>query len=836
MKRIRTHVTAAFGAVFLSFVLLAGMSPAASAAGPLFHNKSYPDFQLGKALLPEVTVEALCSANAYETLLEKYGGFGVETFANPQYLPEDSYSFYYGTADYNYYCYARESGDQPISAKLITETDTFRLTTAEDGSKEFSLDWTVQPGWEENRNDLRDEAMALDEEALAGYEIVSVEENEDGTKTVVLAEAVPAAAEQAPAEEDIPVFQDDERYYGYTDRYDQWDDYYDTDGYGFPYDEGFDWHYFGNGDYGYDYNDGFGYGYGWDWPEGADGEKSEVPNSPDAWYTFPAEEAPADDTWYDNTVTWFDEHPNNVSADAEEPQILVTLTVDAKTLEILKVEQSFQLDDGSEELLMVQVMSFDKPDSDIFDELMERGPLHYSEVELDSPRTVTVIVDAGTFDEYTVSRTVEKGDLLSTEFPYGYDLYSDEQGTPFFGSDGQSDVTVFCFPKDHVWMPPEESIPEEPAPEEPAFEEPFFEETPETEPVFLPVPGEIPVIFDGEGEDFLEEESAPALIIEDSVYDSAAQTGKSEEAAPALTEENGLESLSETEADAPEAEEAEPDFDTVNRAVFDANALEKILTNHSSVEYRLIFETESIPDWPDYIYETRDMAYAESPTTAIYVGNGNYYELSENGKGSELYYVFDLCNGYDPATNIGYEIVPESFEEWWNADEETALSCYKENGEIHLISLSSPEKSRDFLENYLNRAYDGELITTETVADAESYELLRFTYIMEKDGELSVPLSYEARYDLPEPRACRNLRAAAERDAKEVAVITLVMNPGTDDELVQTKAVPSGSNVVYIADEWMNMFEDPECTVPAEPWDKTSDHTYYMLPALPAAN
>ena len=86
-------------------------------------------------------------------------------------------------------------------------------------------------------------------------------------------------------------------------------------------------------------------------------------------------------------------------------------------------------------------------------------------------------------------------------------------------------------------------------------------------------------------------------------------------------------------------------------------------------------------------------------------------------------------------------------------------------------------------------------------------------------------------YDSAEPRACRNLRAFAERDAARVASIRLVLNPGTAEEEEQTMVVPVGSNVVYFADEWMEMFEDPECTIPAEQWDKLSDHTYYMRPS-----
>ena len=78
--------------------------------------------------------------------------------------------------------------------------------------------------------------------------------------------------------------------------------------------------------------------------------------------------------------------------------------------------------------------------------------------------------------------------------------------------------------------------------------------------------------------------------------------------------------------------------------------------------------------------------------------------------------------------------------------------------------------------------YSGEMITSERIADAESFELQRFVFRMEKDGEITEPLIYEVEYDSPEPRACRNLRAFAERDAAQVATVRLVMNPGTAEE------------------------------------------------------
>ena len=98
-------------------------------------------------------------------------------------------AFFYGTKAFDFFCNAGNSEEQPDSATLITETDVFRLRTEEDGSREFGMDWTAVPGWEATERDLREEAMALDEEALLNMEILSVEDNGDGTLTLVLGEA-----------------------------------------------------------------------------------------------------------------------------------------------------------------------------------------------------------------------------------------------------------------------------------------------------------------------------------------------------------------------------------------------------------------------------------------------------------------------------------------------------------------------------------------------------------------------------------------------------------------------------------------------------------------------
>ena len=873
MKRNHTQFRTTMGALLLAVLMFVAVSPAASAAGPLFHNRAYPEFRL-QAALPEPTIEGLAAANAYDALLEKYGGFGVETFANSAYVDADSYSFFYGTDSFDFFCGAENAEDQPESAVLITGDDVFRLRTGENGIDEFGQDWTAVPGWEATERDLREEAMALDEEALLNMEILSVEDNGDGTRTLVLGEAgaeanLTAEVESAVAEAD-PAGVPATDAWGFdaaepVPAYDDW-----SYGDGYAYDYGFDgwdepdsWVYGdARGDNGWAYDDDWAYEDGWayddDWAYGdwdyyddryddggydrfrddgfRSGRRSDrwtdctaeqdpwgagsdlLLNEPEAWYDVPAAEA-----FPDNGLSTEPAEPA-AALSGGEPALRTVLTVDAGTLEILKTEQILVSEDGTEELLMVQLMSFAEPDSFLYQEMKERTAPYLSGT-LNNPRTVTVIYNPGTEAETVCTRMAEKGDLLYTTFAYGFELCTDEQGTPFTGSDGRSDVTIYAFPEGTVFDIPETASEEESVvPEMVTLPVPVIteEEAPEAEleTVVLPVP----VIEDSEpaAEEAAEEE-LPAVIVESSEYVSEGYDAEEMSA-------NGEALKKETNPEEPQ-ENADLSFEEVNRAIFEANRLETILNNHESVEYRQLFTEENAPEWPYYVYETSDMAYTETPTVSAYVGNGNYYELVENAAGSEFFYVFDFCHHYDPAANIGYEIVPQTYEEWWNESQETEAGCYVEGDEIHLLSAATPEGSREIVEQYLQMPYSGEMITSERVADAETFELHRFIFRMEKDGVITEPLIYEVEYDSPEPRACRNLRAFAERDAAQVATVRLVMNPGTAEEEEQTMVVPVGSNVVYFADGWMEMFEDPDCTVPAEQWDKMSDHTFYMRPS-----
>ena len=509
--------------------------------------------------------------------------------------------------------------------------------------------------------------------------------------------------------------------------------------------------------------------------------------------------------------------------------------LDPATLEVQLVEAEEVSPDGSILPLYSQTVFYTEPESGLYHDLLEKAAVYEAQTFAD-PRTVTVVYDPGTERETVVSAACEKGDFLSTTFMAGYLLYEDAEGTvPFLGnSDPDKDVTIYAIyddGSDSAWYAPDaapaddsgfdaqpaDALPEDALPPEvggdPEAEGPF-----EAGPAAVSVePGSV-LTVETEAED-------PGVVIVEPTADQ-----------PGVVVLNPAE---ETEDASQEAvilleEEETLDYAEVSERVYEANKLDAIFGNHGSVQYCLTFDKDQRPDMPCFIYETPDMAYSEDRDAAFYADRAGFYQMWTDGAWSDLYYTFDFVNGFDPHLNAGYQIVPESPEEWWNPAEETPVDVWAEGGSVYLKSVYSEAMSRAFIETWLPGAYAGQTVTVLAAADQQTYELTSLVYtLFDQDGQVvGTPLIYSIDYDLDEPRACRNLRACAERSTELTAELTIIMNPGTDDEVIETMTVPAGSTVIYVSDSGMSLYEDADCTVPASRWDKLSDMTWYLAPDI----
>ena len=511
--------------------------------------------------------------------------------------------------------------------------------------------------------------------------------------------------------------------------------------------------------------------------------------------------------------------------------------LDPATLEVQLVEAEEVSPDGSILPLYSQTVFYTEPESGLYHDLLEKAAVYETQAFAD-PRTVTVVYDPGTERETVVSAACEKGDFLSTTFMAGYLLYEDAEGTvPFLGnSDPDKDVTIYAIyddGSDSAWYAPDaapaddggfdaqpaDALPDDALPPEvggdPEAEGPFEAGSAAAPSV---EPGSV-LIVETEAEDpgvVIVEPDAdqPGVVILNPAADT--EEDASQEAVILLEEEETL------------------DYAEVSERVYEANKLDAIFGNHSSVQYCLTFDKDQRPDMPCFIYETPDMAYSEDRDAAFYADRAGFYQMWTDGAWSDLYYTFDFVNGFDPHLNAGYQIMPESPEEWWNPAEETPLDVWAEGGSVYLKSAYSEAMSRAFIETWLPGAYAGQTVTVLAAADQQTYELTSLVYtLFDQDGQVvGTPLIYSIDYDLDEPRACRNLRACAERSTELTAELTIIMNPGTDDEVIETMTVPAGSTVIYVSDSGMSLYEDADCTVPASRWDKLSDMTWYLAPDI----
>ena len=525
-----------------------------------------------------------------------------------------------------------------------------------------------------------------------------------------------------------------------------------------------------------------------------------------------------------------------MNADPVNAGIRWVCYLDPATLEVQLVEAEEVSPDGSILPLYSQTVFYTEPESGLYHDLLEKAAVYETQAFAD-PRTVTVVYDPGTERETVVSTACEKGDFLSTTFMAGYLLYEDAKGTvPFLGnSDPDKDVTIYAIyddGSDSAWYAPDaapaddggfdaqpaDALPDDALPPEVGgdseAEGPF-----EAGPAAVSVePGSV-LIVETEAEDpgvVIVEPDAdqPGVVILNPAADT--EEDASQEAVILLEEEETL------------------DYAEVSERVYEANKLDAIFGNHGSVQYCLTFDKDQRPDMPCFIYETPDMAYSEDRDAAFYADRAGFYQMWTDGAWSDLYYTFDFVNDFDPHLNAGYQIMPESPEEWWNPAEETPLDVWAEGGSVYLKSVYSEAMSRAFIETWLPGAYAGQTVTVLAAADQQTYELTSLVYtLFDQDGQVvGTPLIYSIDYDLDEPRACRNLRACAERSSELTAELTIIMNPGTDDEVIETMTVPAGSTVIYVSDSGMSLYEDADCTVPASRWDKLSDMTWYLAPDI----
>ena len=260
--------------------------------------------------------------------------------------------------------------------------------------------------------------------------------------------------------------------------------------------------------------------------------------------------------------------------------------------------------------------------------------------------------------------------------------------------------------------------------------------------------------------------------------------------------------------------------------LYEANQLDALLRRHSSLQYT--FSYPETPEKDNYYWETAEAYYQEWPgyNYARYDCDRVYYvmQLDETGAPT-LTCGVDLSAEYDPFFEL-FGLSEE--EEFCDSEHERLVGSFIEDGLLHVLTEYDESASQEWVEDTLERDWEGEAVRMEAVIDPETNEFLRNSFTMEKDGETWAAYGYAAAFDAPEPLGCQMLRASFERTNAWPMDVNVVLDQGTDHELAKSFTVAQNSDVEFSTDAPYILFGNAEYTSVA-PWDCKSDYTCYLV-------
>lgn len=273
----------------------------------------------------------------------------------------------------------------------------------------------------------------------------------------------------------------------------------------------------------------------------------------------------------------------------------------------------------------------------------------------------------------------------------------------------------------------------------------------------------------------------------------------------------------------------EPDEATAaefNHKVYEANRLDTLFGRHKSLAYSFVYPEEPGRTW--FVWQTSDCAYQEWGTSAAQFDRDRVVYTMNCDEETSAVSVSCGVN-IEPDYNPFYNFVGETEEEFFDPAHDHVTRIWEEDGEIHSTSQFDETLSRKFVENELGLKYTGQTIRTEIILDAETYEILKHVETMVQDGEEIAVCVIDVKYDLPEPLACRTLRAPFERNTENAMTVSFIVDAGTDHGFSRALTVPVSTEAsLMFGDVPFVYFNDPNDETLAH-WDRMSDLNLYVF-------
>ena len=263
-----------------------------------------------------------------------------------------------------------------------------------------------------------------------------------------------------------------------------------------------------------------------------------------------------------------------------------------------------------------------------------------------------------------------------------------------------------------------------------------------------------------------------------------------------------------------------------NHKIYEANRLDTLFGRHESLTFSFVYPEEPGRTW--FVWETSDCMYQEWGTYAAQLDRDRVVYAMNCDEETGAVSVHCGVN-VEPDYNPFYSFVRETEEAFFDPAHDHVTRIWEEDGAIHGASQFDETLSRDFVENELGLEYTGQTIRTEITLDAETYEILKSVDTMVQDGVETVVCVIDVEYDMPEPLACRTLRAPFERNTENAMTVSFVVDAGTDHVFSRELTVPVNTDAgMMFGDVPFVYFYDPDCETLAH-WNRMSDLNSYIF-------
>ncbi|MCD8239405.1 MAG: hypothetical protein LUC92_08735 [Clostridiales bacterium] len=256
-----------------------------------------------------------------------------------------------------------------------------------------------------------------------------------------------------------------------------------------------------------------------------------------------------------------------------------------------------------------------------------------------------------------------------------------------------------------------------------------------------------------------------------------------------------------------ESEEAENGEENVLKAAAEAEQIYNLLSKYDNVYYKTAYYDADGEEYlTEYEYADKDMYVSEEDSGDIYIATA------------------DRIMGLDADGNVSeYVVMDGSGYDYWTADKEDFMFTYNDEEEV----LSQTEEDGNIIVSSRLDTDEGYEEYTYTI-DSETMEMSHVsTVYYDTEGNVDVSSEQELGfntdvYEIP-------VEIAAAMSLEETRTVTVISDPGTDEEKVQTQEIGKGVFAkIALAEDYTTMYDDEACTVPHELSGLDDDITIYV--------